>query len=97
VLSRVASKAILSEIAVIFGEGLEASTELTRLETRAGGLRALLADVMAEQNLLRSMSRQLSTVPGQSVADPNQRASRYSQASRQIYEIADVGTPRPRG
>ena len=31
-----------------------------------------------------------STVPPQSVADPHQRASRYSQASRQIYEIADV-------
>ena len=29
-------------------------------------------------------------MPGQSVADPHQRASRYSQAARQIYEIADV-------
>ena len=82
--------AILAEIAVIFNEGLEMSTELTRLETRAKGLRTRLADVMAEQNLLRSMSRGLSTVPPQSVADPHQRASRYSQASRQIYEIADV-------
>ncbi|MFZ0178397.1 MAG: ATP-binding protein [Candidatus Dormiibacterota bacterium] len=90
VLSRVTSNAILSEIAVIFNEGLETSTELTRLETRAKGLRTRLADVMAEQNLLRSMSRGLSGVPPQSVADPHQRASRYSQASRQIYEIADV-------
>jgi signal transduction histidine kinase len=90
VISRVASKAILAEIEAIFDEGLEASTELTRLETRASGLRSLLADVMAEQTLLRTMSRQLSAVPGQSVADPNQRASRYSQAARQIYEIADV-------
>ena len=90
VISRVTLNAILSEIAVIFNEGLETSTELTRLETRAKGLRTRLADVMAEQNLLRAMSRGLSTIPPQSVADPHQRASRYSQASRQIYEIADV-------
>lgn len=90
VLSRVASKAIQAEIALIFAEDLDASTELTRLEARGNGLRTRLADVMAEQNLLRKMSRQLMTVPPQSVADPDQRASRYSQASRQIYEIADV-------
>ena len=66
------------------------STELTRLETRADGIKTRLADVTAEQLLLRTMSRQLTQVPVQSVADPHQRASRYSQAARQIYEIADV-------
>jgi len=90
VLPGVASQAILSDIAATFAEGLELSTELTRLETRAEGLRARLSDVTAEQHLLRTMSRQLVHVPAQSVADPNQRASRYSQAARQIYEIADV-------
>jgi signal transduction histidine kinase len=90
VLPGVASPAIVADIAAMLTEGLEMSTELTRLETRADGIRTRLGDVMTEQNLLRTMSRQLAQVPGQSVADPNQRASRYSQAARQIYEIADV-------
>jgi signal transduction histidine kinase len=90
VLPGVVSPAILSDITATFTEGLEMSTELTRLETRADGIRARLADITTEQNLLRTMSRQLAEVPGQSVADPHQRASRYSQAARQIYEIADV-------
>jgi len=90
VLPGLASRAIIAEIAATFAEGLEMSTELTRLETRADGIRTRLADVMAEQAVLRKMSRQLAQVPGHTVADPNQRASRYSQAARQIYEIADV-------
>ena len=90
VLPGMASPAILAEIAATFAEGLEMSTELTRLETRAEGIRARLGDVTSEQTLLRTMSRRLSQVPGESVADPHQRASRYSQAARQIYEIADV-------
>jgi two-component system sensor histidine kinase DegS len=90
VLPGVASPAIIADIAATFAEGLEMSTELTRLETRAEGLHARLADVGSEQSLLRAMSRQLAQVPPQSVADPHQRMSRYSQAARQIYEIADV-------
>ena len=90
VLPGLVSPAILSDITATFNEGLEMSTELTRLETRAEGIRARLADLTTEQNLLRTMSRQLAEVPGQSVADPHQRATRYSQAARQIYEIADV-------
>lgn len=90
VLPGLVSQAILSDITATFNEGLEMSTELTRLETRADGIRARLADITAEQTLLRTMSRQLAEVPGQAVADPHQRASRYSQAARQIYEIADV-------
>jgi signal transduction histidine kinase len=90
VLPAVASPAILADIAATFSEGLELSTELTRLETRAEGIRTRLADIRSEQTLLRTMSRQLAQVPGQSVADPHQRATRYSQAARQIYEIADV-------
>ncbi|MFI5287800.1 MAG: sensor histidine kinase [Candidatus Dormibacteria bacterium] len=90
VLPGLASPAIVPDIAATFAEELEMSTELTRLETRSDGIRARLSDVMAEQAVLRKMSRQLAQVPGQSVADPNQRASRYSQAARQIYEIADV-------
>ena len=89
-LPGLASPAIVPDIAATFAEGLEMSTELTRLETRSDGIRIQLGDVMAEQAVLRKMSRQLAQVPGQSVADPNQRASRYSQAARQIYEIADV-------
>jgi signal transduction histidine kinase len=90
VLPGLASPAILADVASTFGEGLDMSTELTRLETRADGIKTRLADVTAEQSLLRTMSRQLTQVPGESVADPHQRASRYSQAVRQIYEIADV-------
>ncbi len=90
VLPGLVSPAIVSDITATFTEGLEMSTELTRLETRADGIRARLADITTEQTLLRTMSGQLAEVPGQSVADPHQRASRYSQAARQIYEIADV-------
>ncbi|MHB8487833.1 MAG: sensor histidine kinase [Candidatus Dormibacteria bacterium] len=90
VLPGLASRSILSDIAATFTEGLEMSTELTRLEARAEGIRARLADITTEQRVLRTVSRQLAQVPGDTVADPNQRASRYSQAARQIYEIADV-------
>lgn len=90
VLPGLASPAIVSDVAATFAEGLEMSTELTRLETRADGIGTRLSDITTEQTLLRTMSRQLAEVPAQSVADPNQRASRYSQAARQIYEIADV-------
>jgi two-component system sensor histidine kinase DegS len=90
VLPGLASKAILADVAATFAEGLEMSTELTRLETRADGIKARLADIAAEQTVLRTMSRDLAQVPQQPVADPHQRASRYSQAARQIYEIADV-------
>jgi two-component system, NarL family, sensor histidine kinase DegS len=90
VLPGLASRAILTDIAATLNEGLEMSTELTRLETRADGIRTRLADVTTEQRLLRTVSHQLTEVPRESVADPHQRASRYSQAARQIYEIADV-------
>ena len=95
VLPGLASPAIVSDIAATFAEGLEMSTELTRLETRADGIGTRLSDITTEQTLLRTMSRQLAEVPAQSVADPNQRASRYSQAARQIYEIADVEHAEP--
>ena len=73
-----------------FNEGLEMSTELTRLETRADGLRTRLADVTAEQNLLRSMSRRLPRcLRSQSPIRTSVRAG-TARPSRQIYEIADV-------
>ncbi len=84
------SAAILEGLTAAFNEGLELTTELTRLETRATGIHARLADIAAEQRVLRTMSRELALVPGQSVAGPDHRASQYSQAARQIYEIADV-------
>jgi len=84
------SPAILSEIAAAFTEDMDLSTELTRLEARAAGIRAHLGDITAEQSVLRRVSGELSQVPGQAVADPDQRASRYSQAARQIYEIVDI-------
>ena len=63
---------------------------MTRLEARAAGIRMRLTEIAAEQGVLRKLSHGLAQVPGQSVADPDQRASRYSQAARQIYEIADI-------
>jgi signal transduction histidine kinase len=83
---------ILADIASTFAEDLDVSTEVTRLEARAAGIQARLTGIGAEQGLLRRMSRELAQVPGQSLAEPDERvrASRYSQAARQIYEIADI-------
>jgi two-component system, NarL family, sensor histidine kinase DegS len=81
---------LLAEFAATFNEDLEVSTEVTRLEARAAGIRMRLTEIAAEQGVLRRVSHELAQVPGQSVADPDQRASRYSQAARQIYEIADI-------
>ena len=81
---------LLAEITATFTEGLDLSTEITRLEARAAGIRVRLAEIGDEQAVLRQMSRELAQMPGQSTVDPDQRASRYSQAARQIYEIADI-------
>lgn len=83
-------QALLADITATFAEDLDVSTEITRLEARAAGIRARLGHIADEQAVLRKMSRELAQVPGQSTVDPDQRASRYSQAARQIYEIADV-------
>jgi signal transduction histidine kinase len=77
-------------VAVIFTEELEISTEITRLEARGAGIRARLVEITAEHEVLRSVSRELARLPGQTSVEPDQRASRYSQAARQIYEIADI-------
>jgi signal transduction histidine kinase len=82
--------ALLADIAATFSEGLDISTEVTRLEARAVGIQARLIEIGAEQAVLRSMSRKLAQVPGGALTEPDQRASRYSQAARQIYEIADI-------
>lgn len=77
-------------VAVIFTEELEISTEITRLEARGAGIRARLTEIASEHDVLRSVSRELAKVPGQAGVEPDQRASLYSQAARQIYEIADI-------
>ena len=77
-------------VGATFTEELEISTEITRLETRAAGIRARLTEIAAEHAVLRSVSRELAKLPGQAVVEPDQRASLYSQAARQIYEIADI-------
>jgi signal transduction histidine kinase len=82
--------ALITDIVATFNEGLEISTEVTRLETRAAGIRIRLTEITAEQALLRQVSRELARFPGQTATEPDQRASRYSQAARQIYEIADI-------
>jgi signal transduction histidine kinase len=82
--------ALLADIAATFAEDLDISTEVTRLETRASGIRVRLTEIAAEQAVLRQLSRELAQVPGQANIDQDQRASRYSQAARQIYEIADI-------
>lgn len=84
------SPAILADITAAFNEDLDLGTELTRLEARATGIRAHLNDVMAEQAVLRRISGDLAQVPALTPVDPDQRASRYSQAARQIYEIVDI-------
>jgi signal transduction histidine kinase len=92
VLPELASRppALLSDVASIFTEGLAISTEVTRLEARAAGIRARLTEIDAEHSILRQISRELAQVPGQAIVEPDERASRYSQAARQIYEIADI-------
>jgi signal transduction histidine kinase len=82
--------ALLADITATFAEDLDVSTEITRFEARAAGIRARLGQIADEQAVLRKMSRELAQVPGQSTVEPDQRASRYSQAARQIYEIADI-------
>lgn len=77
-------------VAVIFTEELEITTEITRLEARGAGIRARLTEITAEHEVLRSVSRELAKLPGQTSVEPDQRASLYSQAARQIYEIADI-------
>jgi signal transduction histidine kinase len=92
VLSDLASRppGLVTDVASIFTEGLEMSTEITRLEARSAGIRARLDEIAAEHSVLRDVSRELAKVPGQAVVEPDDRASRYSQAARQIYEIADI-------
>ncbi len=81
---------LLADITATFTEDLDISTEITRLEARAAGIRVRLTEIAAEQAVLRKLSREIAEVPGQATVDPDQRASRYSQAARQIYEIADI-------
>ena len=81
---------LVADITDTFTQGLDISTEITRLEARAEGIRVRLGEIGDEQSVLRKVSRELAQVPGQSTVDPDQRASRYSQAARQIYEIADI-------
>ncbi len=84
------SPAILAEITGAFTEDMDLTTELTRLEARAAGMRAHLSDITAERAILRKISGELAQVPDHAVADPDERASRYSRAARQIYEIVDI-------
>jgi signal transduction histidine kinase len=92
VLPELASRppALVTDVAAIFTEGLEISTEITRLEARAAGIRVRLTEIAAEHSVLRELSRELARVPGQGTVEPDPRASLYSQAARQIYEIADI-------
>jgi signal transduction histidine kinase len=92
VLPALASRppALLADITATFAEDLELSTEVTRLEARASGIRARLTEITTEQAVLRNVSRELAQVPGHAAADVDQRAIGYSQAARQIYEIADI-------
>jgi signal transduction histidine kinase len=81
---------LLADITATFADALDISTEITRLEARAAGIRVRLSEIAGEQAVLRNVSRELAAVPGQSTVDADQRGSRYSQAARQIYEIADI-------
>ncbi len=81
---------LVRDVASIFTEELAISTEVTRLEARGAGIRARLTEIEAEHSILRHISRELVQVPGQAIVEPDERASRYSQAARQIYEIADI-------
>ncbi len=81
---------LLADITATFTEDLDITTEITRLEARAAGIRVRLTEIADEQAVLRKLSREIAQVPGQATVDPDQRASRYSQAARQIYEIADI-------
>jgi two-component system, NarL family, sensor histidine kinase DegS len=87
-VSRPAS--LVTDVASIFNEELEISTEITRLEARGAGIQARLTEIAAEQSVLRAVSRELAKAPGQAAAELDPRASLYSQAARQIYEIADI-------
>jgi signal transduction histidine kinase len=82
--------ALIAGVGAIFNEELEISTEITRLETRGAGIQVRLTEIAAEHAVLRAVSRELTNAPAQVAFEPDGRASRYSQAARQIYEIADI-------
>ena len=72
-----------------FNDGLDLSTELARADERVAGLQMRLHDVAAERALLRQTSDELRQAAAEGDVEVNLRASRYSQAARQIYQIVD--------
>jgi signal transduction histidine kinase len=80
---------VSSDVLRCFNDGLALTTELGRVEERIAGLQTRLRDVAAERALLRQSSEQLWLASAKGDFEVDLKASRYSQAARQIYQIVD--------
>jgi len=83
------SPQVSSDVLRCFNDGFALSTELGRVEERIAGLQARLQDVAEERALLRQSSEQLWYASAKGDFEVDLKASRYSQAARQIYQIVD--------
>ena len=77
------------ELAACLNEGLTLSSAVALLEARIAGLKDRLADIEAEQGTLRGMGEQFAGLQTDVAIEVDLRASRYSQAARQIFQIVD--------
>jgi signal transduction histidine kinase len=80
---------VSSDVLRCFNDGFALTTELGRVEERIAGLQARLQDVASERVLLRHSSEQLWHASAKGDFEVDIKASRYSQAARQIYQIVD--------
>ena len=77
------------ELAGCLDDGLTLSSAVARAEARIAGLKDRLADIEAEQTTLRDIGAQLAGLQADVAIEVDLRASRYSQAARQIFQIVD--------
>jgi signal transduction histidine kinase len=77
------------DLVACLNEGLALNDALALAQERITGLKDRLADIEAEQGTLREMAGQLFGLQADVAIEVDLRASRYSQAARQIFQIVD--------
>src|SRR5207302_10923153 len=77
------------ELAACLNDGLTLTSAVALAEARISGLKDRLGDIEAEQATLRGMGDQLAGLEADVAIEVDLRASRYSQAARQIFQIVD--------
>jgi two-component system sensor histidine kinase DegS len=83
------SRKVGSDVAACFTDGLSLTAELGRAEEHVAGVQRRMHDVAAERATLRQTSELLWEVSAQGNIEVDLKASRYSQAARQIFQIVD--------